>query len=511
MIFPDTVNRPGFRVVCCFVPAFPENDGTRFSMIETITRFCSRPGLVLAVLLLGACASPQQSPTPPVDLPPAFSRSGQLAVADDWWTAFDDPDLNRLVTQGLDGNLSLRASYQRLRQARAVADRQRAGLFPSLDATAGAERQESDSAGATAFSSGRSTRGTTFSAGLSASYEVDLWGRVQSLSEAEALRASATLADYQAAAISLSGEIASTWFQLVEQRAQRALAETQLKTNQTVLTVIESRFATGQSGSADVLRQRQLVSASGERRSSIAGEVSVLQHQLAVLLGRSPGQASLPDSKSLPPLPPLPDTGVPADLVQRRPDLQQAWRLIQAADQDVAAAITNRFPRISIDASFSTQANNASDLFDNWLATLAGNLLVPLVDGGQRRAEVRRTEAALEALIQEYGQAVLTAIREIEDALAREQQQTRSLESLEEQIQYADTAYRQLRNQYLNGAVSYIEVLNALQDRQELQRAVLNTRQQLLTTRVMLYRAIAGRIDTPQTLKTAETAESKKP
>jgi outer membrane protein TolC len=118
------------------------------------------------------------------------------------------------------------------------------------------------------------------------------------------------------------------------------------------------------------------------------------------------------------------------------------------------------------------------------------------VDGGERRADVRRSEAALGALIQEYGQAVLTAIREVEDALAREQQQKQRLESLQEQIGYADTALRQLRNQYLNGAISYIEVLNALREKQDLQRTILNTRQQLLTTRVMLYRAIAGPIDT---------------
>jgi NodT family efflux transporter outer membrane factor (OMF) lipoprotein len=347
------------------------------------------------------------------------------------------------------------------------------------------ERQESET-----------TETDIFRAGLNASYELDLWGRVQALTEAEELRAAASLADYRAAAVSISGEIASTWFQLVEQRAQQALAETQLETNGNVLTVIESRFSMGQSGSADVLRQRQLVSASRERLSDIRGEARVLRNQLAVLLGQSPGQDTIPGGKSLPALPPLPDAGVPAELVQRRPDLQQAWQVVRAADQDLAAAISNRFPRISIEASINSQANDASDLFDNWLATLAGNLVLPLVDGGERRADVRRSEAALGALIQEYGQAVLTAIREVEDALAREQQQKQRLESLQEQIGYADTALRQLRNQYLNGAISYIEVLNALREKQDLQRTILNTRQQLLTTRVMLYRAIAGPIDT---------------
>ncbi|TGN39179.1 efflux transporter outer membrane subunit [Marinobacter confluentis] len=468
-------------------------------MTAVINKHYARPGLFLCVLLLAACASVPENPPEPVELPDQFSASGSAnpELPDAWWTAFDDGELNQLVETALNGNLSLRASYQRLLQARALADRQGAGLLPSLDATASAETRESDTA-----------QTDSFSAGLNASYELDLWGRVQSLTEAEELRAAASQADYQAAAVSLSGEIASTWFQLVEQRAQLALARSQLETNQNVLTVIESRFSMGQSGSADVLRQRQLVSASTERLINIQGEISVLQNQLAVLLGQSPGKANLPDEQSLPALPPLPDTGVPAELVQRRPDLQQAWRVVQAADQDLAAAISNRFPRISIEASVSSQANDASDLFDNWLATLAGNLLVPLIDGGERRADVRRSEAVLEALIQEYGQSVLTAIREVEDALAREQQQKQRLASLEQRIGYADTAYRQLRNQYLNGAVSYIEVLNALQEKQDLQRNILNTRQQLLTTRVALYRALAGRIEDSQDKDRKESNEA---
>jgi NodT family efflux transporter outer membrane factor (OMF) lipoprotein len=454
----------------------------------TITSSC-RLLPVIAAALLTACATrpqaPEESEAPPA-LPVAFSDSGQQAVSDTWWQVFDDPQLDRLVNQALDGNLSLRAGYQRLRQARAAADRQGASLFPSLDANASAERRESNTA-----------ETTTFSTGLSASYEVDLWGRVQSLTEAEELRASATLADYQAAAISLSGEIASTWFQLLEQRAQYDLAQRQLGTNRDVLSVIEARFGRGLSNSADVLRQRQLVSRSVERMNDITGEIGLLEHQLAVLLGQPPGRSKLPGGDDLPALPVLPDTGVPAELIQRRPDLRQAWQLIQAADRDLAAAISNRFPRFSIEASVSSEASDASDLFENWLATLAGNLLVPLVDGGERRAEVRRSRAVREELVQEYGQAVLTAIQEVEDALTRGQQQRQRLDSLEERLGLADATYRQLRNRYLNGAASYVEVLDALRDQQDLQRTLLTTRQQLLSSRVALYRALAGSIENP--------------
>lgn len=443
--------------------------------------------LLLALLFLAGCATPLSSPTDirqaNLELPEQFSEPGVQPPRNAWWQSFGDEHLNQLVQKALAGNLGLKASFQRLQQAKAVADRQSAGLFPTLDATAGAERQESDA-----------SDDNLFRAGLTASYEIDLWGRVQALSEAEALRAAASMADYQAAGVSLSGEITSTWFQLIEQRAQLELAETQLNTNQNVLKVIESRFATGQGGSTDVLRQRQLVIASRERVSNIQGDITLLENQLSVLLGQAPGGESLPDRNTLPALPPLPDTGIPAELLQRRPDLQRAFLQVQAADQDLAAAISNRFPRLSIEASVTAQSDDTSDLFDNWLATLAGNLVAPIVDGGQRRAEVRRSEAAMAELVQQYGQTALTAIQEVEDALAREQQQQRRLQSLEKQRQLADTTYLQLRTQYLNGGVSYIEVLTALQDRQDLQRTILTSRQQLLTARVGLYRALAGPI-----------------
>jgi|25_taG_2_1085351.scaffolds.fasta_scaffold01834_3 NodT family efflux transporter outer membrane factor (OMF) lipoprotein len=466
-------------------------------MIKVMTRVYRWLLYLVAFGLLTGCAARQEAPEPPqatLKLPEAFTRAGIPTVSARWWQSFDDEQLNHLVARALEGNFSLQASFQRLRQARAVAQRQGASLFPSLDATAGAQRQESDA-----------VTSETFSAGLSASYELDLWGRFQSLTRAEQLRASATFADYQAAAVSLSGEVANVWFQLVEQRAQYGLARSQLETNSNVLKVIESRFAMGLSGSADVLRQRQLVSASRERLSNIKGEIAVLEHQLAVLLGRSPGQPNLPVDDTLPALPPLPETGVPAQLVQRRPDLRQAWRLVKAADEELAAAISNRFPRVSIEASVTTQASDASDLFDNWLSTLAGNMLVPLVDGGALRAEVRRSRAVLEERLQQYRQAALTAIQEVEDALAREQQQRRRIQSLENQLQLADTTYLQLRTQYLNGAVSYIEVLTALKEKQDLQRTILLTRQQLLNVRVALYRALAGSIATGETPTDSET------
>ena len=454
--------------------------------------------LLMAVLITGCSSQPPVTEHTP-ELASAFSRSGSLQPSSQWWRAFDDAELNGLMAQALDGNLSLKASYQRLLQARAAADRQEAGLFPTLNANLGADRRESESSGT-----------DRFSAGLSASYDVDLWGRVQSLSEAENLRALASEADYQAAAVSLSGEIASYWFELVEQRAQRTLAEQQLTVNENLLTVIETSFSAGQAGAADVLRQRQLVSSSEEQLTNLTGNIAVLENQLSVLLGRTPNRESLPDKKTLPELPPLPDTGVPGELVQRRPDVRQAWRLVQVADRELAAAISNRFPRLSLEASVTDEATNAGELFDDWLFTLAGNLVLPVIDGGERRAAVTSAEAGLQEQVQNYRQAVLAAIQEVEDALARERQLRERLASLERQIALSDASYQQLRRRYMNGAVSYTDVLGALRDQQELQRTRLTARRQLLNYRVALYRALAGPLESPAPESSTPTHPSEK-
>ncbi|MEP4372473.1 MAG: efflux transporter outer membrane subunit, partial [Alloalcanivorax venustensis] len=349
------------------------------------------------LLALAACAG-QPPSSPPVTTPELFSRSGEAAAPQQWWVAFDDSSLNRLVDRALGANLDLQAAYERLNQARAVRERQEAGLFPSLEARAGAERRDDGD-----------SETDLFSAGLAAEYELDLWGRVRAQADAEAFRVAASGADYQAAALSLAAEVANTWFELLTQRTQQELASAQLDTNRDVLSLIRARFGIGESASADVLRQRQLVEASREQLLTVQARTRVLEHQLAVLLGEPPRGVAFPDDGTLPALPPLPATGVPAELVRRRPDLRRAYYQLQAADADLASAVAERFPRLTLSASLSNETTDSEALFDDWLATLAGNLVLPLIDGGQRRAEARRFRSLREQRLYEYGQAALVA------------------------------------------------------------------------------------------------------
>ncbi|MEQ6884737.1 efflux transporter outer membrane subunit [Salicola sp. Rm-C-2C1-2] len=451
--------------------------------------------LLLAGLLAGCASQPAQEPEPPVRIPESFSASGDTSPPDQWWRDLNDAQLNQLVQDGLDANLDVRTAWQRLHEARAAVAQQSADFYPDLDATADGEVSNSDTSDTT----------QSLRLGLSSDYEVDLWGRISSQAEAEQFRARATRADYQTTALTLSAEVARTWYQLRAQRAQLALAESQIETNRSVMKLLEAQFGSGQASSADVLRQRQLLESTEEQRLSTESQLRVLENQLAVLLGRAPRNTELPSGRGLPSqLPPLPDTGVPADLVQRRPDVRQAFNQLQAADADLAAAISNQFPRLTLSASASTRENSVEDLFDNWATTLAANLVAPLIDAGQRDAQVSQARAVRRQRLYDYGQTVLTAFQEVEDALVQERNQRQAIERIKRQLALADATYEQLRQQYFNGQVGYIDVLNALTDRQDLERSLISARRQLLEYRIALYRALAGGFD-PRKNSASET------
>lgn len=445
------------------------------------------------MVLLSACAAyPTREALPFAVLPP-FSSAGERAPPDQWWTSFQADGLNERIDLALSGNFTLEAAWQRLAEAEASVATEAAARRPTLDGTGEAALEDGSDI------DGQSRVGL----GLQASYEVDLWGRVRKAVEAERLRADATALDYRAAAISLSAEVAIAWLQLTEARLQLTLINSQIETNETVLEVLELRFAVGQSGAADVLRQRQLVEATREQAVTVLNRIDVLEHRLAVLEGRPPQESlTAGDAAELPSLGVMPDVGLPADVLMRRPDVQSVFLRMEAADRDVASAVRDQYPRIDLLATVSTVAENPGGLFDAWLGSIGAQLVAPLYDGGRREAEIDRRVAVRRRLVARYGQAVLDALAEVEDALANERRQAERLDRLRTRLDLAERTYAQLRTQYLNGATDFIDVLTALEDQQRIERDLLVARRDRLLFRVALHRAIAGGFETPR-----ETAE----
>ncbi len=442
------------------------------------------PVLLLAVAVCGAgctTAPPDTSRVLP-DAEAAFSVSGRAERPERWWTAFNDEALNGLVDQALASNFNLLSAWERLREARAVARREGGDRFPDLEGFADGQYTSSDG-----------ETGERLELGLASSYEVDLWGRIRAGVQADRLRVEATRADVQAAALTVAAEITRSWVQLLEASARLELLREQVGANRDALELLRARFARGQTRRVDVLRQQQLLEATRQQAAAAESRIAVLRHQIAVLTGRPPRAGMDVPARALPEMPPLPETGVPADLIRRRPDVQQTFYRLQAANREVAAAIADRYPRLDLRLSYSTLDDGGAEaLFENWALSVLGNLAAPLLDAGRRAAEVERTRAVEQRLLMTYGQTILTAFREVEDALVRERKQLEQVRRLEHQVALAEASYDQLRIEYRNGITDFIDVLSALTDEQQLRRELLTARRVRLEFRIALYRALAG-------------------
>jgi len=474
-------------------PRFPESRLLRCLLFRSLP---CEPAVCLGGLacslmlaLVTGCSVHEGGHEAPVEPPGAFSRGGEASVPDRWWQAFYDPRLNKLQRRALAGNFDLEAARDRLREARAVVDREAAALLPLLDVSATVDHQRSgiDEIG------GSGERGsTTFNTSFVASYEVDLWKRIDSAVKQTQFQQAASRADLQAAAITLSANVASTWYALVEQRGQLRILEQQIQTNRRVLKIVRERFGGGVVRASDVLRQQRLLESTIEQRAVVREQLELLEHQLLVLTGRSPTKTLDVSADELPELPPRPDPGVPATLVHRRPDVRAAFYGVRAADRGVAVAIADQYPSLTLTASVSSTAEDATDLFDDWLRQVTGDLVQPLFDAGEREAEVRRTRSVKGQRLANYGQTVLTAFQEVSDALTSEYHQRQQISSIRKQLELAQRTSERLQREYLNGDISYIDVLDSLTREQQLRRDLLQARFVLIDSRIGLYRALAG-------------------
>ncbi len=450
--------------------------------------------LLIAVVFAAGCQWGSKDISPPVEPPDSFSSSGDAAVPDRWWTAFDHQGLNTIVDRALTSNFSLKTAWQRLQAAQAAVDQETAALFPHVDVFGQGEVNRTD---------GETTE--SLRVGATATYELDLWGKIQSRIEAERYRRKASLQDYQAAALSLSAEIARTAFRLTAARKRVRILNEQISTNKDILELLESRFANGQTRRADVLRQRQLVKSTRQQKAVTGATIGVLEHQLAVLMGQPPQQAVEYHPQSLPDLPALPDAGVPVKLVHRRPDVRAAYNRVRAADQDLAVAVTQQYPRLTFDVSLASREDTANQLFENWARSFAADITAPLLDAGERKAQVARRRAQKKQRLYEYGDTILTAFREVEDALIEEDRQKQQIQDLEERVRIADETYQQLRREYINGVSDFSEMLNALDDQQALRRDLVSAKLKLMEFRIALYRALAGGFETARQTGSDET------
>jgi multidrug efflux system outer membrane protein len=430
---------------------------------------------------------------PPVEIPETYSvEAGESSLPHRWWEAFEDERLNTLVSELLGANLDLEQAWARLDQAEALAIQAGSSLQPRITLEGATTRARTYASSSPSGGDAVPVHTRQHSLGLAASYEIDLWGRIRSIDRAAGLDLTAVRLDLETAVMTLTAQVAQNWYSLIEQTSQLRLARTQVDASSTQLDLVRLRFSLGLASALDVYQQRQQLASLKAQIPLIEAQITVIVHQLNVLLGRAPGTPIEDIPEVLPELWPRPAPGVPADILRMRPDVEAARIRVEAADQRVASAVSDRFPRVTISGSRGYGAQSFADLFDQMIWNAAGSIAAPIYEGKSKRAEIKRTKAVVKERLYAYARVVLNALAEVEDALEREQKQREYVLKLIEQLEISQSTLDEAYNQYINGLSDYLTVLSALNSLQQTQRELLTARSTLISYRIALCRSLGG-------------------
>ncbi len=398
-----------------------------------------------------------------------------------WCADFGDTALGELIDTVLEQNLDIHIAATRVAQARAVLRQHRAGRHPQLGLEALTEGER-----------GRDGWEQEYELSARASYEVDLWGRVRSAISAAETDALAIEADLVALKMALAAETAELYFELARSRSEARVIQEQIAAAETFLELTKVRHSQGMASAIDIVQQEQQIEELHEVQRGAELDETLTLNALAILAGRPPGSIEVPAAQRLPEqLPPIADF-LPAQLLERRPDVMAARFRVAAADDRVDAALAERLPQLHLSASLSTQAMNIGELFDFLFVGVAGSIFQSLWDGGRRQGEIDEQVAIKERQLFEFSSVLLDAIREVEDTLARGQALYEMLLYQRRQLDSAEEALELARVQYRAGILDYLRVLTALQSVQQLQRAELESSRLLLSQRVQLCRVAGG-------------------
>jgi len=418
----------------------------------------------------------------------------------EWWRLYGDAELDALVGRLNVDNQNLAAAEAQFRQARALVRGARSQLFPILSGSAGVTRSaqgsgSSDTSGGS-FGSGVSE---SYEAGLSASWEADIWGRLRRNLEANRASMQASAADLAAVRLSLQAELVQTYLQL------RVIDEHQRLLDQTVaayarsLRLTENQYRAGIVPKSDVTQAQTQLKSTQAQAIDLRWQRAQMEHAIAVLIGVAPSELDIAVREDIPAPPGVP-LAVPSQLLERRPDIAAAERQVMAANANIGVAEAAWYPDLTLSASGGYRNSSFSDLFSvpNRFWSLGPQLALTLLDFGSRRAELERAEASYDQTVATYRQTVLDSFREVEDYLV----QLRVLEEeavvQREALEAAQESLRLIENQYRAGTVDFLSVATVQTTALNNERTNLTLLGDRLTASVLLIAALGGGWDSAQ-------------
>lgn len=456
-------------------------------------------GAALSLVLAAACAvGPKYQPPAPPQLPPAFKELGPWKDAQPrdavprgpWWEVYGDPQLDALHAQLSVSNNTLRAAQAQFEQARALVRGARAASFPLVTGAASATRT-SQSENRPNVS--RNPDFTDYLLRFDASYELDVWGRVRQTVDASRAAAQASAADLESVNLSLHAELALAYLQLRAADAEQQILETTVTNLEQALALTQRRYRGGVASGIDVAQAETQLETTRAQAIDVRARRAQLEHAIAVLVGQPASGFSLPPAPldlAVPAIPP----GLPADVLERRPDIAAAERRLAAANAQVGIASTAYYPVLLLTGSTGFE----SATLGNWLK-LASNFwsaapiaAAALFDGGRRRSVSDQAKAAYDRAEAIYRETLLVALREVEDNLAALRILSEEAATQERAVAAAERLLTLSTNRYQGGVATYLEVVVAQNALLGNQRTALSIQSRRLAATVLLAKAIGG-------------------
>ncbi len=447
---------------------------------------------VCLTLVITGCTLGPDYERPDLEAPEAFIQSideGESIANLRWWELFEDPALRSLVEVALVENQNIAIAAARVEEARAQLGFVRADQFPRVDA--GGQASRGNTAELISPELGITE---TYALSATLSFEVDLWGKLRRSTEAARAELLATEEAKRAVTITLIADVASAYLLLRDLDARREITEQTVKSRQESLAIIEARFEKGTVPMIDVNQAEVEEADAAAELASLEREVVQAGNLLSILIGRNPGPIVRGQMLNQQAFPPAVPAGLPTDLLDRRPDVQQAEFSLAAQTARIGVAQALRLPSLNLTGTGGLVSNDIDDLFDSdselWI--IGGDFFGPLFDMGKSKRQVEIERARTEQLLQEYELTVRQALREVEDSLVAIRTYRDELVARERQAAAARSAATLSRARYDGGVTSYLEVLDSERSLFQAELAESQTRRAQLVSVVELYKALGG-------------------
>lgn len=464
---------------------------------------------LLPLLWLGACSVAPVAPPAPFDPPTRFKQAApwqrdpteagaaadtaNAEVPEAWWSLYRDPVLDNLQQRLSIGSETLKIAVARVDSARALLAGTQAAEGPTLSSSASATAARTANNGNTSGAK----RQVAFTLGASASWEIDLWGRLGLATQGDEARYQASRADLAAARLSAQAALTQTYFALRSAQAQQAVLERSVAAYQRSLELTKIRHEVGVTSPSDVLQAQTQLKTAQVQALDVANQRDLLEHAVATLLGLPPSSLDLPDAVAevdLPTPPAVPPL-LPATLLQRRPDIAAAERRVGAAYAQIGVAEADLFPRLMLSASGGARGINPGRLLDAQVPfwSLGAALAQTVFDGGARRSVSDRARASADEAAATYRLIVITALQEVEDNLVLADRLQSEVALQREALQYAQRHVEITQEQYRVGTVNYLNVVTAQTTALNSERNWIDLRTRQIQAVNQLLKNIGGR------------------